>query len=142
MSNVLGTVVPIKEVAEIAHERGITVVVDGSQARRSSAGRRPGSRLRLLRLHRPQDSTVRPRIGVLYGRAEQLAALPPYQGGGEMIREVTTDTVTYETPPHRFEAGTPPIAQAIGLGAALDYMTGIGHERIAAHEADLARLCP
>ena len=65
----------------------------------------------------------------------------PFMGGGEMIDEVTEDIVTYNDPPHRFEAGTPPIVQAIGLGAALDYMETIGRERIAAHEADLQRLC-
>ena len=77
-------------------------------------------------------------IGVLYGKAERLAALPPFNGGGEMIREVTRDTITYNDPPHRFEAGTPPIAQAVGLGAALDFIESVGRERIAAHEADLS----
>ena len=77
-------------------------------------------------------------IGVLYGKAAQLEALPPFNGGGEMIRDVTLDTVTYNTPPHRFEAGTPPIAQAVGLGAALDYIEGLGRERIAAHEAAIS----
>ncbi len=136
MSNVLGTVVPVKEIAAIAHERGIIVVVDGSQA----AVHLPvdvqdlGCDFYVFTGHKTYGPTA---IGVLYGRADQLAALRPYQGGGEMIREVTTDNVTYETPPHRFEAGTPPIVQAIGLGAALDYMTGIGHDRFAAHEAEL-----
>jgi cysteine desulfurase/selenocysteine lyase len=74
-------------------------------------------------------------IGVLYGRKELLARMPPYQGGGEMISEVTTDAITYNEPPHRFEAGTPAIVQAIGLGAALDYMRGVGLDNIAAHEA-------
>jgi cysteine desulfurase/selenocysteine lyase len=76
-------------------------------------------------------------IGVLYGRKERLEAMRPFMGGGEMIEEVTEDMVTYNAPPHRFEAGTPPIVQAIGLGAALDYMDSIGRDRIAAHEADL-----
>ena len=76
-------------------------------------------------------------IGVLYGRKEMLEAMRPFQGGGEMIFEVTEDNVTYNDPPHRFEAGTPPIVQAIGLGAALDYMEAVGREAIAAHEADL-----
>jgi cysteine desulfurase/selenocysteine lyase len=76
-------------------------------------------------------------IGVLYGRKELLAKMPPYQGGGEMIAEVTTDGITYNDPPHRFEAGTPAIVQAIGLGAALDYMRGVGLDNIAAHEASL-----
>ena len=82
-------------------------------------------------------STGRRGIGVLYGRKEMLDRMRPFQGGGEMILEVTEDNVTYNDPPHRFEAGTPPIVQAIGLGAALDYMDSIGRERIAAHEADL-----
>jgi cysteine desulfurase/selenocysteine lyase len=76
-------------------------------------------------------------IGVLYGKAEWLTDLPPFNGGGEMIQEVTKDIVTYNVAPHRFEAGTPPIAQAVGLGAALDYIEGIGREAIAAHEAEL-----
>ena len=70
-----------------------------------------------------------------------LERMRPFQGGGEMIVEVTEDNVTYNDPPHRFEAGTPPIVQAIGLGAALDYMDSVGRERIAAHEADLQGLC-
>ena len=70
-----------------------------------------------------------------------LDAMPPFKGGGEMIREVTEDRVTYGDPPHRFEAGTPPIVQAIGLGAALDYMDSIGKARIRAHEAELDALC-
>ena len=77
-------------------------------------------------------------IGVLYGKRELLEALPPFNGGGEMIEEVTRDSVTYNEPPHRFEAGTPPIVQAIGLGAALDYMEGIGRARIRAHEEALS----
>ena len=77
-------------------------------------------------------------IGVLYGKAERLAALPPFNGGGEMIGEVTRDVVTYNEPPFRFEAGTPPIAQAVGLGAALDFMESVGREKIAAHEKALS----
>ena len=80
-------------------------------------------------------------IGVLYGKYEHLAAMPPFNGGGEMIREVFEDRITYGEPPHRFEAGTPPIVQAIGLGAALDYINSIGKARIRAHETDAARLC-
>jgi cysteine desulfurase/selenocysteine lyase len=77
-------------------------------------------------------------IGVLYGKHALLAAMPPFLGGGEMIGEVTEERITYAAPPHRFEAGTPPIVQAIGLGAALRYIDGIGRDRIAAHEAKLA----
>ena len=76
-------------------------------------------------------------IGALYGKRKWLENLPPFCGGGEMIETVTLESVTYNTPPHRFEAGTPPIAQAVGLGAALDYMESIGRDAIRAHEADL-----
>ncbi|HVY18944.1 MAG TPA: cysteine desulfurase [Bauldia sp.] len=137
MSNVLGTVVPVKDVVRIAHARGIPVLIDGSQGA----------------VHLPVDvqdidcdfyaftghKLYGPTgIGVLYGKREWLKKLPPYMGGGEMIAEVTTERVTYADPPHRFEAGTPPIVQAIGLSAALTYVEGIGREKIAAHEADLA----
>ncbi|MCP4317174.1 MAG: cysteine desulfurase [Hyphomicrobiales bacterium] len=136
MSNVLGTVVPVKEVCRIAHERGIPVLVDGSQAA----------------VHMPVDvrdidcdwyvftghKVYGPSgIGVLYGKKQTLKNMRPFQGGGEMILDVSEDAITYNDPPHRFEAGTPPIVQAIGLGAALDYMESIGRENIAAHEADL-----
>ncbi|MBX3570797.1 MAG: cysteine desulfurase [Mesorhizobium sp.] len=136
MSNALGTVTPIKEIVRIAHERGIPVLVDGSQ----SAVHMPIDVQDLdcdwfvmtgHKLYGPSG------IGVLYGKKERLESMRPFQGGGEMIFDVTEDIVTYNDPPHRFEAGTPPIVQAIGLGAALDYMESIGRERIAAHEADL-----
>lgn len=136
MSNVLGTVVPIKEICRIAHERGIQVLVDGSQ----SAVHLPVDVQDLdcdyyvftgHKVYGPSG------IGVLWGKSERLNALRPFNGGGEMILDVTEDMVTYNDPPHRFEAGTPPIVQAIGLGAALDYMDGIGRENIARHEADL-----
>ncbi len=136
MSNALGTVTPIKEIVRIAHERGIPVLVDGSQ----SAVHMPidvqdlGCDWFVMTGHKLYGPSG---VGVLYGRKERLAAMRPFQGGGEMILEVTEDTVTYNDPPHRFEAGTPPIVQAIGLGAALDYMESVGRERIAAHEADL-----
>jgi cysteine desulfurase/selenocysteine lyase len=78
-------------------------------------------------------------IGVLYGKMQHLEAMPPFLGGGEMIREVYEDRVTYGEPPHKFEAGTPPIVQAIGLGAALDYINAIGKGRIRAHEASLTK---
>jgi cysteine desulfurase / selenocysteine lyase len=136
MSNALGTIVPVADVIRLAHARGIPVLVDGSQAC----------------VHMPVDvaaldadfyvftghKTYGPTgIGVLYGRRELLAKMPPYQGGGEMINEVTMEGITYNDPPHRFEAGTPAIVQAIGLGAALDYMSDIGLSNIAAHEARL-----
>ena len=78
-------------------------------------------------------------IGVLYGKYEHLDAMPPFNGGGEMIREVSQDTVTYGDPPHKFEAGTPSIVQAIGLGAAIDYVASVGKPRIRAHETGLLR---
>jgi cysteine desulfurase/selenocysteine lyase len=138
MSNALGTVTPIKEICRIAHAKNVPVLVDGSQAA----------------VHMPVDvqdldcdfyvftghKVYGPSgIGVLYGKKEMLERMRPFQGGGEMIFEVTEDEVTYNDPPHRFEAGTPPIVQAIGLGAALEYMDKIGRERIAAHEAELKK---
>ncbi len=137
MSNVLGTVVPMKEICRIAHARGIPGAGRRQPGRRAHAGRRAGHRLRLVCLHRAQG--LRPdghRRALRQDRA-MLDAMRPFQGGGEMIEEVTMDNVTYNEPPHRFEAGTPPIVQAIGLGHALDYMDKIGREAIAAHEADL-----
>lgn len=136
MSNVLGTVTPVKEICRIAHERGIPVLVDGSQA----AVHMPvdvqdlGCDWYVFTGHKVYGPSG---IGVLYGRKERLEAMRPFMGGGEMIEEVSEDRVTYNHPPHRFEAGTPPIAQAIGLGAALDYMQALGRENIAAHEAAL-----
>ena len=136
MSNALGTVTPIKDIVRIAHARGIPVLVDGSQ----SAVHMPidvqnlGCDFFVFTGHKVYGPSG---IGVLYGRKEMLQAMRPFQGGGEMIENVTEDTVTYNDPPHRFEAGTPPIVQAIGLGAALNYMESVGRERIAAHEAEL-----
>lgn len=136
MSNALGTITPVKAMIRMAHERGVPVLVDGCQGI----------------VHLPTDvhdldcdflvgtghKLYGPTgIGLLYGKSAHLKAMQPYRGGGEMIREVGMDDVTYAAPPHRFEAGTPPIVQAIGLGAALSYIEEIGRERIAAHEADL-----
>ncbi len=136
MSNVLGTIVPVKEITRIAHEHGVPVLVDGAQGA----------------VHMPVDvqdidcdfyaftghKLYGPTgIGVLYGKKELLEDMPPYEGGGEMISWVTQDDVAYGKPPHRFEAGTPAIVQAIGLGAAIDYVEGVGRERIAAHEEAL-----
>jgi cysteine desulfurase/selenocysteine lyase len=136
MSNVLGTVVPIKEVVKIAHERGIPVLVDGSQGavHLDVDVRDLDVDFYVFTGHKVYGPTG---IGVLYGKRELLERLPPYQGGGEMIEEVTRDAVSYNRPPHRFEAGTPPIVQAIGLGAALDYMDGIGRAGARAHEEAL-----
>jgi cysteine desulfurase/selenocysteine lyase len=136
MSNVLGTVLPIKQIAEIAHARGIPVLVDGSQGavHNKVDVQDLGVDFYVFTGHKLYGPTG---IGVLYGKYDLLAAMQPYQGGGEMIETVTLDSITYETPPHRFEAGTPPIVQAIGLGAAIDYVEGIGRDDIDAHEAEL-----
>ncbi|WP_020185242.1 cysteine desulfurase [Methylopila sp. 73B] len=136
MSNVLGTVVPVKEVCRLAHERGVPVLVDGSQGAVHLA---PDVQdidcdYYVLTGHKVYGPTG---IGALYGKTERLRALAPFNGGGEMIRDVTEANVTYGDAPHRFEAGTPPIVQAIGLGAALDYMRAVGLDAIAAHEAAL-----
>lgn len=137
MSNVLGTIVPIKEVIKLAHERGIKVLVDGSQA----AVHMPVDVQDLdadfyvftgHKLYGPSG------IGVLYGKMALLEKMSPFMGGGEMIDVVTTETVTYGVPPHRFEAGTPPIVQAIGLGAAIEYVESLGREAIKAHEDEIA----
>jgi len=137
MSNVLGTTVPVKEVVGLAHGRGIPVLVDGSQGavHLPVDVRDLGCDFYCFTGHKTYGPTG---IGVLYGRRDLLAAMPPFLGGGEMIRDVTEDYVTYAEPPHRFEAGTPPIVEAIGLGAALAYMEGVGRAAIAAHEARLA----
>ncbi|MFN3765162.1 MAG: cysteine desulfurase [Aliihoeflea sp.] len=137
MSNVLGTVTPIKEIVRIAHARGIPVLVDGSQGAVHTVVdvHDLGCDWYVFTGHKVYGPSG---IGILYGRKEMLEKMRPFQGGGEMIEEVTEENVTYNEPPHRFEAGTPPIVQAIGLGAALQYMQVIGREAIAAHEAELA----
>ena len=136
MSNALGTVVPVKEIVRIAHDYGIPVLIDGAQGAvhldvdvtdidcdfYAFTGHK---------LYGPSG------IGVLYGKYAHLAAMPPFNGGGEMIREVFQDRITYGDPPHKFEAGTPSIVQAIGLGAAIDYVNSIGRAPIRAHEEAL-----
>ncbi|MDB5541682.1 MAG: Cysteine desulfurase [Devosia sp.] len=136
MSNVLGTVTPIKQIVEIAHARKIPVLVDGSQGavHLKVDVQELGADFYVFTGHKLYGPTG---IGVLYGRYDILADMQPYQGGGEMIDVVTKDTVTYNEPPHRFEAGTPPIVPAIGLGAAVEYVEGIGRENAQAHEAEL-----
>ncbi|MHB1111279.1 MAG: cysteine desulfurase [Devosia sp.] len=136
MSNVLGTMPPVKQIVELAHARGIPVLVDGSQGavHRKVDVQDWDVDFYVFTGHKLYGPTG---IGVLYGKHEHLAQMAPYQGGGEMIETVTRDSVTYNAPPHRFEAGTPPIVQAIGLGAAIDYVEGLGREAIAAHEAEL-----
>ncbi|MGO9740348.1 MAG: cysteine desulfurase [Roseiarcus sp.] len=137
MSNVTGTAPPIAEIVRIAHARGIPVLVDGSQG--AVHGKVDVRALEVdyyvITGHKLYGPTG---IGALYAKAERLQALPPFNGGGEMIAEVTRERVTYNEPPHRFEAGTPPIAQAVGLGAALDFIEGVGREKIARHEAALS----
>ncbi|QIE55337.1 cysteine desulfurase [Pikeienuella piscinae] len=136
MSNVTGAVIDVKTLAAAAHERGVPVCVDGSQA----AVHLPVDLNDLdvdfyaitgHKLYGPSAS------GALWAAPERLAEMRPFLGGGDMIREVRQDCVSYADPPFRFEAGTPGIAPIIGLGAALDYMTGLGMEAISAHEADL-----
>jgi cysteine desulfurase / selenocysteine lyase len=138
MSNMLGTVVPVKEVVQRAHARGIPVLLDGAQAgvHLDVDVQEIGCDFYVLTGHKLYGPTG---IGVLYGKHEHLAAMPPFNGGGEMIREVFEDRIIYGEPPHKFEAGTPPIVQAIGLGAAIDYVNSIGKSRIRAHEASLLK---
>jgi cysteine desulfurase / selenocysteine lyase len=136
MSNALGTRVPVKDVIRIAHARGIPVLVDGAQGavHLTVDVQDLDCDFYAFTGHKLYGPTG---IGVLYGKHAHLAAMRPFNGGGEMIREVARDWITYGDPPHKFEAGTPPIVQAIGLGAAIDYVDSIGKERIAAHEHDL-----
>jgi cysteine desulfurase/selenocysteine lyase len=133
MSNMLGTITPIREIVKLAHARGIPVMVDGSQGavHLPVDVRELDVDFYVFTGHKVYGPTG---IGVLYGKRELMAALPPFNGGGEMISVVTEDAVTYNEPPHRFEAGTPPIVQAIGLGAAVDYMMKVGRENILAQE--------
>jgi cysteine desulfurase/selenocysteine lyase len=138
MSNMLGTLVPAKEVVRIAHARGIPVLFDGAQAavHLDVDVRDLDCDFYAFTGHKLYGPTG---IGALYGKYEHLAAMPPFNGGGEMIREVFEDHITYGDPPHKFEAGTPSIAQAIGLGAAIDYVISVGKPRIRRHEAELMR---
>jgi cysteine desulfurase/selenocysteine lyase len=136
VSNVLGTVNPIKSIIDVAHAAGVPVLIDGAQSA-------PHLRIDVEDLgcdffvcsgHKMFGPTG---IGVLYGRAEHLEAMPPWQGGGGMIRSVSFEGTTYAAPPAKFEAGTPNIAGAVGLAAAIDYVEGIGMEWIAAYESEL-----
>jgi cysteine desulfurase/selenocysteine lyase len=136
MSNVLAAPTPIADVVRIAHAHGVPVLVDGSQGavHLDVDVRALDVDFYIVTGHKLYGPTG---IGAVYGKKKWLETLPPFAGGGEMIETVTRDTVTYNTPPHRFEAGTPPIVQAAGLGAALDYMQTIGRAAIRAHEADV-----
>ena len=137
-SNALGTINPVREIARLAHARGAVVVVDGAQA----AGHFPADVRDLecdfyaISGHKMFAPTG---IGVLYGRKDILERMEPYQGGGDMIRSVTFEKTTYNDLPYRFEAGTPNIAGAVGLGAAIDYIESLGRDRIERHEDELLR---
>jgi cysteine desulfurase/selenocysteine lyase len=136
VSNALGTIVPVKEVVKLAHERGIPVLVDGAQAvpHLKVDVQEIGCDFYAFSGHKLFGPTG---VGVLYGRSELLEAMPPYQGGGDMISLVTFEKTHYNVLPYKFEAGTPNIAGGIGLGAAIDYLGGLNWEQVAAHERDL-----
>jgi len=138
MSNMLGTVVPVKEVVARAHARGIPVLLDGAQSavHLDVDVQDIDCDFYALTGHKLYGPSG---IGVLYGKQAHLEAMPPFNGGGEMIREVFEDRILYGEPPHKFEAGTPPIVQAIGLGAAIDYVNSIGKPRIRKHEQGLIK---
>jgi cysteine desulfurase/selenocysteine lyase len=138
VSNVLGTINPVRAIADMAHAAGAAILVDGCQGA-------VHARVDVQALdcdfyvftgHKLYGPTG---IGVLYGKAERLALLPPYQGGGEMIGAVTEEAITYADPPHRFEAGTPPILEVIGLGAAIEWLEGFDRDAVLAHEHGLYR---
>ena len=137
VSNVLGTVNPVRAIADRAHEVGATVVVDAAQSapHRKVDVQALGADFLAFSGHKMLGPMG---IGVLWGRPERLAVLPPAQGGGEMIREVHQDRVEFREPPGRFEAGTPNVGGAIALSAAADYLERIGWEELAAHERQLA----
>jgi cysteine desulfurase / selenocysteine lyase len=136
VSNSLGTINPIEEIVALARARGIPVLVDGAQAapHLEIDVQRLGVDFYTVSGHKMFGPTG---IGALYGRADRLAALPPYQGGGDMIKTVTFARSTYADPPARFEAGTPNIAGAVGLGAAVDFLDSLDRDAVAAHERDL-----
>jgi cysteine desulfurase / selenocysteine lyase len=132
-SNALGTMTPIDEIIRLAHARGARVLVDGSQAapHRQVDVQALDCDFFVFTGHKVYGPSG---IGVLYGKADLLRSMPPFEGGGDMIRTVTFEKTEYADIPNRFEAGTPPIAEAIGLAAAIDYVTALGFDRIAAHE--------
>jgi cysteine desulfurase/selenocysteine lyase len=135
-SNVLGTVNPIRQLARMAHAAGALILVDGAQAiaHQPVDVRALDADFYAFSGHKLAGPTG---IGVLYGRRELLDAMPPWMGGGDMIESVTLQGSTYAAPPGRFEAGTPPIAEAIGLGAAIDYWTAIGMDAVHAHLSEI-----
>lgn len=136
VSNALGTVVPVKEVVQLAHERGVPVLIDGAQAvpHMKVDVQEIGCDFYAFSGHKLFGPTG---VGVLYGRADLLDAMPPYQGGGDMISLVTFEKTHYNDLPYKFEAGTPNIAGGIGLGAAIDYLNALDWERVTEHENEL-----
>jgi len=136
LSNVLGTINPVQQMIATAHRRGVPVLIDGSQAvhHMTVDVRALDADFYVFTGHKLYGPTG---IGVLYGKERLLEEMPPYQGGGDMIKSVTFEKTTYNALPYKFEAGTPNIAGAIGLAAAVDYVTGIGRDRISAHEREL-----
>lgn len=136
ISNVLGTILPVGEICALAHSVGALALIDGCQA----IGHMPvdvrslGADFYVFSSHKLYGPSG---IGILYGKREILAAMPPYQGGGDMIASVSFDETTYKEPPHRFEAGTPPITEVIGMGAAIDYISTIGMARLARREEEI-----
>ncbi len=136
LSNALGTVAPVKEIVAIAHRQGVPVLLDGSQAayHMTVDVQAIGCDFYAVTGHKLYGPTG---IGALYGRSEHLRAMPPWQGGGDMISSVSFEKTTYNVIPFKFEAGTPNIAGAIGLRAALEYLTGLGMEQVSAHEREL-----
>ena len=135
-SNALGTINPVEQMVELAHSRGIPVLLDGAQsiAHIPVDVRRLDCDFYVFSGHKLYGPTG---VGALYGKAELLEAMPPYQGGGEMIRSVTFEETLYNTIPNKFEAGTQNIAGSVGLGAAIDYVTDLGMDNIAAYEQEL-----
>ncbi|MGF1669468.1 MAG: cysteine desulfurase [Balneolaceae bacterium] len=136
VSNALGTVNPVREITRLAHDYNAAVLIDGAQAipHQKVDVQEIGCDFYAFSAHKMCGPTG---FGILYGRHEFLEEMPPYRGGGDMIDKVTFEETTYNTIPFKFEAGTPPIAAGIGLGTAVDYLNGIGMERIAAREAEL-----
>jgi len=136
VSNALGTILPVKEIVDAAHGHGVPVLVDGCQAVSHMVVdvQALGADFYAFSGHKLYGPTG---IGVLYGKRKILETMPPYQGGGDMIESVNFEGTTFREPPYRFEAGTPPIAEAIGMGAAIDYVSTIGMENIERHEAEL-----
>ncbi len=136
ISNVLGTINPVRRIADLAHAVGAQVLIDGCQgiAHETVDVQALDADFYVFSGHKLYGPTG---IGALYGKSDALAALPPYQGGGEMISSVSEDAITYADPPHRFEAGTPPILEAIGLGAAINWLETQDRQAIVAHEKAL-----